>query len=99
MSQGPLHDVGIQLIVPPTSSFVTTDLALLRAKEASLGIVGAFSTGLLDEGALGISQPQPTEPEPEPGLEGTVLEVGKEEDFSHPPPSRKTGPSSTSFPS
>jgi hypothetical protein len=37
------------------SSFVTTDLALLEAKEVSLGRVGTFSNGLLDEGAVGTS--------------------------------------------
>ena len=37
------------------SSFVTADLALRQAKEASLGSVGTFSMNLLDEGSAEIS--------------------------------------------
>ena len=42
----------LTLSYSPISSFITTDLALLEAKEAYLGRVGTFSVGLLDDGAI-----------------------------------------------
>jgi hypothetical protein len=80
----------------PTSSFVTTDLALLRAKEASLGRVGPFSVGLLDDGALGISITSITTLEP--GLEEKASELEEDEGLSRPPPSWTTNLFSASSP-
>jgi hypothetical protein len=60
----------LTLSYSPRSSFVTADLALRQAKDASRGSVGTFSTNLLDEGSAGISTTSTDEVWTGSGLDG-----------------------------